>query len=163
MRSRLYKKNRSRISLLDRVVESRRKQPAAQLAVEPTADMAVELAAESLVTPIAESSGQSVKKKRFFWHSMLDRLRRPVGFRAIFLLLLTWVIMLAIIWGAFKEIMSLGAPSKPKQSIIQTEQKALIELLGALVLGGVGLSLVMTPALKRSHDRQEDDRPTKAL
>ena len=150
MRSRLYKKNRSRISLLDRVVESRRKQPA----VEP----AVELAAESLVEPIAESSGRSVKKKRFFWHAMLDRLRRPVGFRAIFLLLLTWVIMLAIIWGAFKEIMSLGAPSKPKQSIIQTEQKALIELLGALVLGGVGLSLVMTPALKRSPHPKEESR-----
>ena len=86
----------------------------------------------------------------------MDRLRRPVGFRAIFLLLLTWVIMLAIIWGAFKEIISLGAPSKPKQSIIQTEQKALIELLGALVMGGVGVSLVMTPALKRSSHPKEE-------
>ena len=147
MRSRLYKKNRSRISLLDRVIESRRK--------KPTAHPAVELAAESWVEPIAESTVRS-SKKRFFWHAMLDRLRRPVGFRAIFLLLLTWVILLAIIWGAFKEIISLGAPSKPKQSIIQTEQKALIELLGALVIGGVGLSLVMTPALKRSsHPREE--------
>ena len=147
MRSRLYKKNRSRISLLDRVIESRRK--------KPTAHPAVELAAESWVEPIAESPVRSAKK-RFFWHSILDRLRRPVGFRAIFLLLLTWVIMLAIIWGAFQEIMSLGAPNKPKQSIIQTEQKALIELLGALVVGGVGLSLVMTPALKRSSHLRED-------
>lgn len=143
MRSRLYKKNRSRISLLDRVVKSRRKEPATKLT------------SESLVEPIAESAVRS-SKKRFFWHIIMDRLRRPVGFRAIFLLLLTWVIMLAIIWGAFKEIISLGAPSKPKQSIIQTEQKALIELLGALVMGGAGLSLVMTPALKRSSHPKEE-------
>ena len=144
MRSRLYRKNRSRISLLDRVVKSRRKQP------EPVTELILE--------PIAESTVRS-SKKRFFWHSMLDRMRQPVGVRAVLLLLLTWVIMLAIIWGAFKEIMSLGAPSRAKQSIIQTEQKALIELLGALVVGGVGLSLVMTPGLKRSHS-PPNDNPT---
>ena len=143
MRSRLYRKNRSRISLLDRVVESRRKKSCANTVLELSAGL------------VAGSTARS-PKERFFWHAMLDRLRRPVGFRAIFLLLLTWVIMLAIIWGAFKEIMSLGAPSKPKQSIIQTEQKALIELLGALVVGGVGLSLVMTPSLKRSSHPRED-------
>jgi hypothetical protein len=54
-----------------------------------------------------------------------------------------------IIWGAFQEIMSLGAPNQAQKSIIQVEQRALLELLGALVIGGVGLSLVMTPALKR--------------
>ena len=142
MRSRLYRKNRSRISLLDRVVASRRKQS------EPVAELIIESIAESTVRS---------SKKRFFWHSMLDRMRQPVGVRAVLLLLLTWVIMLAIIWGAFKEIMSLGAPSKPKQSIIQTEQKALIELLGALVVGGVGLSLIMTPGLKRSHSPRNDE------
>ncbi len=128
-------------------MESRRKKPAVKITAG--------LAAESWVGPIAESTGRS-SKKRFFWHSIIDRLRRPVGFRAILLLFLTWVIMLAIIWGAFKEIMSLGAPSKPKQSIIQTEQKALIELLGALVMGGVGVSLIMTPALKRSSHLREE-------
>ena len=142
MRSRLYRKNRSRISLLDRVVESRRKQLAS--------------VAELMIEPVAESTVRS-SKKRFLWRSMLDRMRQPVGVRAVLLLLLTWVIMLAIIWGAFKEIMSLGAPSKAKQSIIQTEQKALIELLGALVVGGVGISLVMAPGLKRSHSPQNDD------
>lgn len=148
MRSRLYKKNRSRISLLDRVVESRRKKACADAVLEaPIEEASVEL--------VAGSTTRSLKK-RFFWHAMLHRLREPVGFRAIFLLLLTWVILLAIIWGAVKELMSLGAPSKPKQSIIQIEQKALIELLGALVIGGVGVSLVITPALKRSsHSREE--------
>lgn len=143
VRSRLYKKNRSRISLLDRVVESRRKKSC------------VDAVLESSVDPVAGSTARS-SKKRFFWHAILTRLRQPVGFRAIFLLFLTWVIMLVIIWGAVKEIMSLGAPSKPKQSIIQTEQKALIELLGALVMGGMGVSLVMTPALRRSSHPKEE-------
>jgi hypothetical protein len=61
---------------------------------------------------------------------------------------LTWILMMGVIWGAFKEIMSLGA-SPAKQTIAQIERKSLLELLGALCLGGIGLSLALTPALKR--------------
>jgi hypothetical protein len=122
MRSRLRKKNRSHISLLDRVVESRRK--------------------EVMISPPAI-------KRSFEGNRVTDRLQKPVGIGPLFLLFLTWIVMLVIIWGAFQEIMSLGAPNQPQKSVLQVEQRAFLELLGALVIGGVGLSLVLTPALKR--------------
>jgi small-conductance mechanosensitive channel len=151
MRSRLRKKNRSRISLLDRVVESRQ---------QVFAKRGARLNRTPETTPETRPLGGTLlndgelaptpSKKRLFGHGMLDRLQQPVGIRPIFLLFITWLLMLVIIWGAYQEIMSLGAPNQAKKSVIQVEQRALLELLGALVIGGVGLSLVMTPALKRS-------------
>jgi len=56
--------------------------------------------------------------------------------------------MIGIIWGAFQEIISLGE-SPVKQTITQLERKSLIELFSALCLGSIGLSLALTPILKR--------------
>ena len=66
--------------------------------------------------------------------------------------------MLGIIWGAFQEIMSLGA-SPVKQTVMQLERKSLIELFAALGLGGIGLSLALTPALKRPRRDNPDLLP----
>lgn len=87
-------------------------------------------------------------KRKSWLKRIIHRLQYPVGWRPVMILILTWVLMLGVIWGAFKEIMSLGA-SPTKQTIAQIERKTLMELFGALCLGGVGLSLALTPALKR--------------
>ncbi len=151
MRSRLRKKNRSRISLLDRVVESRQQVIAKRRSKPnrtPAKTSPETLPLDDMLLDSREPAPPR-SKKRLFGHGILDRLQQPVGIRPIFLLVITWLLMLVIIWGAFQEIMSLGAPNQAKKSVIQVEQRALLELLGALVIGGVGLSLVMTPALKQ--------------
>jgi hypothetical protein len=148
MRSRLRKKNRSRISLLDRVVESRQQVFAkGRSKLNRTPETTSERPLDGNLLDSGEPA-PTPSKKRLFGHGILDRLQQPVGIRPIFLLFITWLLMLVIIWGAYQEIMSLGAPNQAKKSVIQVEQRALLELLGALVIGGVGLSLVMTPALK---------------
>ncbi len=164
MRSHLRKTKRSRISLLDRVVNSHQKkkrilaqsQPKGQdslaQTIHPTPDSNPDLTPDPSIGPPTPRS-----KKRFFWHAMIDRLQQPVGIRPVFLLILTWLLMLVIIWGACQEIISLGAPNQPKQSVIQIEQKAVLELLAALVIGGVGLSLILTPTLK--HQAKSDTHP----
>lgn len=96
------------------------------------------------------SLGQDVKAPRkSLFRRMIHRLQYPVGCWPVVILVLTWMMMLGIIWGSLKEIVSLGA-APTKQTIAQIERKSLLELLGALCLGGVGLSLALTPALKRN-------------
>jgi hypothetical protein len=87
-------------------------------------------------------------QRKNIFKRIIHRLQYPVGWRPVIVLILTWILMMGVIWGAFKEIMSLGA-SPAKQTIAQIERKSLLELLGALCLGGIGLSLALTPALKR--------------
>lgn len=157
MRSRIRKTRRSRISLLDRVVDASQKRRVLTTVLPRTkTQQSLEPSLEPGMTAPTPRS-----KKRFFWHGMLDRLQQPVGIRPVFLLFLTWLLMLVIIWGACQEIISLGAPNQPKQSVIQVEQKALLELLGALVIGGFGLSLVMTPTLK--HQTKSEPHPPMAV
>jgi small-conductance mechanosensitive channel len=157
MRSRIRKTRHSRISLLDRVVDaSQKRRILTNINSRRKSQHSLETALELDITHPTPRS-----KKRFFWHGMFDRLQQPVGIRPVFLLFLTWLLMLVIIWGACQEIISLGAPNQPKQSVIQVEQKALLELLGALVIGGVGLSLVMTPTLK--HQTKAEPHPPMAV
>lgn len=61
---------------------------------------------------------------------------------------IAWILILGIIWGAVREIMSLGV-SPVRQALIQVERKSLIELFGSICLGSIGLSLALTPVLKR--------------
>ena len=133
MRSRLRKKNRSRISLLDRVLESRRKNRIS--ASTETGQLTPHLMSRS--------------KRWFLGQAAIDGLLKPIGIRHLGIALLIWLLTLAIIWGAIQELMSLGAPNNPTQSVIQIEQNTILELLGVMVMGGIGLSLALTPVLKR--------------
>lgn len=167
MRSRSRKLNRSRVSLLDRVIEPRRKVVLSSDArstfhADATAFPApkrLKLKRPKFLTARSASAPNtpSKLKPRPLPQRIMDRLQQPVGIRPIAFLILTWILMLVIIWGAFQEILSLGAPRvSKKQPVTQIERRALVELLTALVVGGVGLSLVLTPALKRAPKLEDD-------
>ncbi len=156
MRSRHDKRRRSRISPIDRLIQTpagsvlaaavktsavktrRQKSPSDTQAPQMSEVVAIEAPPETVPVP---------KRKNIF-KRIIHRLQYPVGWRPVIILILTWILMMGVIWGAFKEIMSLGA-SPIKQTIAQIERKALLEFLGALCLGGIGLSLALTPVLKR--------------
>jgi hypothetical protein len=157
MRSRHDKRRRSRISPIDRLIQTQagsalaaavktsvvqktryQKLPPDIQAPQVSEVVAIEVPPETLPVP---------KRKNIF-KRIIHRLQHPVGWGPVIILILTWVLMMGVIWGAFKEIMSLGA-SPMKQTIAQIERKTLLEFLGALCLGGVGLSLALTPVLKR--------------
>ena len=133
MRSRHDKRRRSRISPVDRLLQSS-KGIAILAAVQPTTQPPVQ--------PSSEPKPANRVERTVY------RLQHPVGWWPLIVLGIIWILMLGIIWGAFQEIMSLGA-SPAKQTVMQLERKSLIELFGALCLGGIGLSLALTPALKR--------------
>jgi len=159
MRSRYDKRRRSRISPIDRLLQSS-KGSDILAAVQPTREStrpqppALKHSACSIVgVPIAspeltETQPPSRPKRKNSVNRAIHRLQYPVGWWPLIILGVLWIIMLGIIWGAFQEIMSLGA-SPAKQTITQLERKSLIELFGALCLGGIGLSLSLTPLLKR--------------
>lgn len=123
MRSRHDKRRRSRISPIDRLLQASKGKLIK-------------------IQPLARPKRKNMVKR------VIHRLQYPVGWWPMIILGVLWIIMLGIIWGAFQEIMSLGA-SPAKQTITQMERNSLIELFGALCLGGIGLSLSLTPALKR--------------
>ncbi|MCY7408508.1 MAG: hypothetical protein LH631_14350 [Alkalinema sp. CAN_BIN05] len=133
MRSRYDKRRRSRISPIDRLLQSS-KGIAILAADRPTT--------QTPVQPSSKPKRKNIVKRAVY------RLQHPVGWWPLIVLGIIWILMLGIIWGAFQEIISLGA-SPAKQTIMQLERKSLIELFGALCLGGIGLSLALTPALKR--------------
>ncbi len=154
MRSRHDKRRRSRISPIDRliqtqagsaivaVVKSKGPKPEEVLPSDRTTERLSDRAA-------VEPESNPLPKRKNIFKRIIHRLQYPVGWRPVIILILTWILMMGVIWGAFKEIMSLGA-SPTKQSIAQIERKTLLEFLGALCLGGIGLSLALTPALKRA-------------
>lgn len=162
MRSRHDRRRRSRVSPIDRLIQTPAgialaaavKTSAAPKSRPPkprpaTPDFQVpEAAAIEAVADEAPPEVLPVPKRKNIFKRIIHRLQHPVGWGPVIILVLTWVLMMGVIWGAFKEIMSLGA-SPMKQTIAQLERKTLIELLGALCLGGVGLSLALTPVLKR--------------
>ncbi len=133
MRSRYDKRRRSRISQVDRLLQSS-KGNAILAAVRPTTQTSV---------PRSSEPKRANRVERTVY-----RLQHPVGWWPLIVLGIIWIFMLGIIWGAFQEIMSLGA-SPVKQTVMQLERKSLIELFAALGLGGIGLSLALTPVLKR--------------
>ena len=133
MRSRHDKRRRSRISPIARLLQSS-KGSAILVTVPPTTQTSVQ--------PLSRPKRKNIVKRA------IHRLQYPVGWWPLIILGVLWIIMLGIIWGAFQEITSLGT-SPAKQTITQLERKSLIELFGALCLGGIGLSLSLTPALKR--------------
>lgn len=133
MRSRHDKRRRSRISPVDRLLQSS-KGRTILAAVRPTTQTSVQ--------PSSEPKPANRVKRTVY------RLQHPVGWWPLIVLGIIWILMLGIIWGAFQEIMSLGT-SPVKQTVMQLERKSLIELFAALGLGGIGLSLALTPALKR--------------
>ncbi len=133
MRSRHDKRRRSRISPVDRLLQSS-KGRTILAAVRPTTQTSVQ--------PSSEPKPANRVERTVY------RLQHPVGWWPLIVLGIIWIFMLGIIWGAFQEIMSLGA-SPVKQTVMQLERKSLIELFGALCLGGIGLSLALTPSFKR--------------
>ena len=133
MPSRHDKRQRSRISPVDRLLQSP-KGRAILAAVQPTTQTSVQ--------PSSDPKRANVVRRA------VHRLQHPVGWWPLIVLGIIWILILGIIWGAFQEILSLGA-SPVKPTVMQLERKSLIELFGALCLGGIGLSLALTPALKR--------------
>jgi hypothetical protein len=161
MRSRHDKRRRSRISPIDRLIQTQAGS-AIMAAVKPSALQKTRRPKQqfdsiqpdspelhpSEILAVMDPELLPIPKRENIFKRIIHRLQYPVGWRPVIILVLTWALMLGIIWGAFREIMSLGA-SPIKQSIAQIERKALLEFLGALCLGGVGLSLALTPVLKR--------------
>ena len=154
MRSRNDKRRRSRISPIDRLLQSS-KGSAILSAVRPTHESTSPQISTlkhnkvSIASPSQTPDQPSSKPKRAtIVKRIVHRLQHPVGWWPLIVLGIVWILMLGIIWGAFQEIMSLGA-SPVKQTITQLERKSLIELFGALCLGGIGLSLALTPSFKR--------------
>ena len=143
MRSRHDKRQRSRISPVDRLLQSS-KGRTILAAVRPTTQTSVQ--------PSSELKRANMVERTVY------RLQHPVGWWPLIVLGIIWIFMLGIIWGAFQEIMSLGA-SPVKQTVMQLERKSLIELFAALCLGGIGLSLALTPALKRPRRDNPELRP----
>ncbi len=181
MRSRQDKRRRSRISPIDRLIQTQagsaivavvkstvvsrpsdsaseskplrsQKSKAKKLVIQTSSSQKTaqpeEVLLSGLMSDRAVVEPELPPKRKNIFKRIIHRLQYPVGWRPVIILVLTWVLMMGIIWGAFKEIMSLGA-SPTKQTIAQIERKSLLEFLGALCLGGIGLSLALTPALKR--------------
>jgi hypothetical protein len=160
MRSRHDKRRRSRISIIDRLFPSV-KGIATLVAVRSTSATpvvhppALKHSSDSVYGEVSIASPESTQvqppstsKRKNIAKSGIDRLQHPVGWWPLIVLAVLWIFMLGIIWVAFQEIMSLGV-SPVKQTISQIERKSLIELFSALCLGGIGLSLALTPVLKR--------------
>ena len=171
MRSRHDKRRRSRISPIDRLFQSS-KGSAIFAAVRPTTERpvaqlpALKPSAHSLHGKVSIVSSESTPilppskpKRKNIVKRAIHRLQHPVGWWPLIVLGILWILMLGIIWGAFQEIMSLGV-SPTKQTIMQLERKSLIELFGAICLGSIGLSLTLTPALKRP--RRNNPEPLQA-
>ncbi|MBD2330105.1 hypothetical protein [Alkalinema sp. FACHB-956] len=92
---------------------------------------------------------------RLFFPSLwLRRLQRPAGIRIFLLLLLAWLMTLLLIWGATREILSLGHEILPSRNLPQTmaqrDHQNFLHLIGAIGLGCVGLSFLITPSLRHS-------------
>lgn len=160
MRSRHDKRRRSRISPIDRLFQSS-KGIAILAAVRSTSAStvahppALKHSAHSINGKVLIASPESTQiqppsepKPKNIGKFGVQRLRHSVGWWPLIVLGSLWILMLSIIWVAFQEIISLGV-SPVKQTISQIERKSLIELFSALCLGGVGLSLALTPVLKR--------------
>ncbi len=151
MRSRQDKRRRSRISPIDRLIQTQAGRTIVSVVKSKVAAKS-DHAKSDQVLPAALTSDETPNapepKRKSLLKRIINRLQYPMGWGPIVILVLTWVLMLGVIWGACKEIMSLGT-SPTKQTIAQIEQKTLLELLGALCLGGAGLSLAITPTLKR--------------
>ncbi len=160
MRSRHDKRRRSRISPIDRLFHAS-KGSAILAAVRPntrsntprTTAQPPTLTSDQVKglinsPALAQTQLPSKPKRKNIVKRAIHRLQHPVGWWPVIVLGILWLVMLGIIWGAFQEIMSLGI-SPTKQTIVQLERKSLIELFGAICLGSIGLSLTLTPALKR--------------
>lgn len=154
MRSRHDKRRRSRISLIDRLFQNS-KGIAILAAVRPTT------ASTIAQPPALKHSVHSIHGKVSIASPESTQIQPPSepkypgSWWPLIVLGVLWILMVGIIWGAFQEIISLGE-SPVKQTITQLERKSLIELFSALCLGGVGLSLALTPVLKRpSRDNSE--------
>ena len=163
MRSRHDKRRRSRISPIDRLFQSS-KGSAILAAVRPSTRNARPDTTRTTAQPptLMSSHGKglidspavpqtqlpSKPKRQNILKRAIYRLQHPVGWWPVIVLGILWLLMLGIIWVAFQEIMSLGV-SPTKQTIMQLERKSLIELFGAICLGSIGLSLALSPALKR--------------
>ena len=160
MRSRHDKRRRSRISTIDRLFKSS-KGSAILAAVRPTSASTVaqppalkhsshNIHGEvSIVSPEStQIQPLSTSKRKNIAKSGIDRFQHPVGWWPLIVLAVLWIFTIGIIWVAFQEIISLGV-SPVKQTINQLERKSLIELFSALCVGGIGLSLALTPILKR--------------
>jgi hypothetical protein len=168
MRSRHNKTRRSRISPIDRLIQtpagsaivaavksnsakSSRSRPLHQqspTAAVSTQEVVVEKPETAAIVPKKVVPKKAKPKRKNIFKRAIHRLQYPVGWWPVIVLTLTWIVMLGIIWRSFQEIISLGA-SPTQQSIAQLERKALLEFLAALCLGGIGLCLALTPALKR--------------
>ncbi|OUC14690.1 MAG: hypothetical protein B0A82_10165 [Alkalinema sp. CACIAM 70d] len=97
---------------------------------------------------------------RFFFPSLwIRRLQRPAGIRIFLLLLLAWLMTLVLIWGATREILSLGneilPPRDRTQAISQREHQSFLQLIGAIGLGCVGLSFLITPSLRQTNSMDQ--------
>lgn len=160
MRSRHDKRRRSRISPIDRLFQSSKgiailaavRSTSASTVAHPPAlkhnahsiNGKVSIASPEC-TQIQPSPEPPPKNTVKFG---IQRLRQPMSWWPLIILVVLWIFMIGIIWVAFQEIISLGV-SPVKQTIGQIERKSLIELFSALCLGGIGLSLALTPVLKR--------------
>lgn len=160
MRSRHDKRRRSQISPIDRLFQSS-KGIAILAAVRSTSATtvahppALKHSAHGIHGKVSIASPESTQiqspsepKPKNTVKFGVQRSQHPVGWWPWILLGVLWILMLSIIWVAFQEIISLGV-SPVKQTITQIERKSLIELFSALCLGGIGLSLALTPILKR--------------
>lgn len=149
MRSRHDKRRRSRISLIDRLFQSS-KGIAILAAVRPISTSTVaqpptlKHSSHRIYGKVSIASPESTQIQP------LSEPKYPGSWWPLIILVVLWMLTIGIIWGAFQEIISLGA-SPVKQTITQLERKSLIELFSALCLGGIGLSLALTPVLKRSR------------
>jgi hypothetical protein len=147
MRSRHDKRRRSRISPIDRLFQSS-KGIAILAAVRPTSATTV------AHTPALKNSSDSIHRNVPIASPGSTQIQPPPepkypgSWWPLIVLGVLWMLTIGIIWGAFQEIISLGE-SPVKQTITQIERKSLIELFSALCLGGIGLSLALTPVLKR--------------
>ena len=156
MRSRHNKRRRSRISPIDRLFHAS-KGSTILAAVRPSTirttaqpPTLISDRAKGLIDSPALPQIQrpSKPKRKTIVKRAIHRLQHPVGWWPVLVLGLLWLMMLGIIWVAFQEIMSLGV-SPTKQTMMQLERKSLIELFSAICLGSIGLSLALSPALKR--------------
>lgn len=156
MRSRHDKRRRSRISPIDRLFQAS-KGSAILAAVRPntrktTAQPPVLISDQAKVlidsSELPQIQLPSKPKRKNIVKRAIHRLQHPVGWWPVIILGILWILMLGIIWAACQEIMSLGI-SPTKQTIMQLERKSIIELFGAICLGSIGLSLALSPALKR--------------
>ena len=147
MRSRHDKRRRSRISTIDRLFKSS-KGSAILAAVRPTSASTV------AQPPALKHSSHNIHGEVSIVSPESTQIQPPSepkypgSWWPLIVLAVLWIFTIGIIWVAFQEIISLGV-SPVKQTINQLERKSLIELFSALCVGGIGLSLALTPILKR--------------